>query len=85
MATKSGSEMDAVTTHIQTAVFNTEIAALDLSQDPENDKPEYLVITTRIEGKIEFSTNKETLSISDLNTKWTTHADGCSDCEGWSL
>ena len=29
--------------------------------------------------------NKESLSVSDMESKWTTHKDGCSDCEGWTL
>ena len=70
---------------IRSAVFSTEIAGLDTSSDPQNDKPDWLSIMTLREGNFKLSTNASSLSVTDLKTKWTSHSDGCSDCEGWSL
>jgi hypothetical protein len=81
VADKTGDEQLAICNHIRSAVFNTENANLDTTADP----PEYLVIASDYLGGIEFETNKASLTVGDLETKWTTHKSGCSDCEGWSL
>ena len=85
MPTKTETQKDTFDAHLRSAVFSTEISDLDLSTDNDNDKPEWFVITTLREGTFDLSTNASSLSVSDLKTKWTSHSDGCSDCEGWSL
>ncbi len=85
MAIKTETQMDTFDAHLRSAVFSTEIAGLDTSSDPQNDKPEWLSIMTLREGNFNLSTNASSLSVTDLKTKWTSHSDGCSDCEGWSL
>ena len=81
MADKTGSEQQAICDHIRTSVLHTEYASLDTASDP----PEFLAFSADYAGKIDFITNKSDLIISELKTKWTTHKDGCSDCEGWTL
>ena len=81
MPDKTGEQQQVICDHIRTAVLNTEYDSLDTSVDP----PEYLAFSADYLGKIDFITNKSSLSISDMKTKWTSHKDGCSDCEGWSL
>jgi len=81
MSNKTGDEQQAICDHIRTAVLNTEYDSLDTAADP----PEYLAFSADYSGKIDFLTNKASLSISDLKTKWTSHKDGCTDCEGWSI
>ncbi len=81
MADKTGEQQIAICTHIRSAVLNSENSSLDITKE----LPEELVITADYAGIIEIITNKETLSVSDMESKWTTHKEGCSDCEGWSL
>ena len=81
MADKTGEEQQAICDHIRTNVLSSE----DSSLDKTLEDAEFLVISADYAGKIEFMTNKISLSISDMKTKWTTHKDGCSDCEGWSI
>ena len=81
MADKTGEEQQAICDHIRTNVLSSE----DSSLDKTLEDAEFLVISADYAGKIEFMTNKVSLSISDMKTKWTTHKDGCSDCEGWSI
>jgi len=81
MADRTGEEQQAICTHIRTAVLSAENSGLDITTDP----PEALIITADYMGTIEFITSKESLSISDMEAKWTAHSSGCSDCNGWSL
>ncbi|SVD65490.1 uncharacterized protein METZ01_LOCUS418344 [marine metagenome] len=81
MADKTGEEQQAICDHIRTNVLSSE----DSSLDKTLEEAEFLVISADYAGKIEFITNKVSLSISEMKTKWTTHKDGCSDCEGWSF
>jgi|TARA_R110000824_G_scaffold194003_1_gene376415 hypothetical protein len=81
MADKTGEEQQAICDHIRTNVLSSE----DSSLDKTLEDAEFLVISADYAGKIEFMTNKVSLSISDMKTKWTTHKDGCLDCEGWSI
>ena len=81
MADKTGEEQQAICDHIRTNVLSSE----DSSLDKTLEDAEFLVISADYAGKIEFITNKVSLSISEMKTKWTTHKDGCSDCEGWSF
>ena len=50
-------------------------------------KYEYLQIASDENGKLEFDIHKDddSISQSDLITKWNAHKIGCSDCAGWSL
>ena len=81
MADKTGEEQQAICDHIRTDVLSTEYASLDTKLDP----PEYLAFSADYLGQIDFITNKDSLSISDMKTKWTSHKDGCLECDGWSL
>jgi len=81
MADKTGEEQQAICDHIRTNVLSSEDSFLDKTLEDA----EFLVISADYAGKIEFMTNKVSLSISDMKTKWTTHKDGCLDCEGWSI
>ena len=75
----NGTQQDAVLAHLNTAVFNTELASCDTANG------EYLSISADYQGKIQFMVNKSGLSIASLTTTWTSHKDGCSDCSGWSV
>ena len=78
MADKTGTEQSTIGTHIRNTVFADEVAALE---DTES-----LSVSSDIYGKIELQTDASGVSISDLETKWTTHKSGCADgCKDWSL
>tara|TARA_R100000656_G_scaffold124802_2_gene103897 strand:+ start:591 stop:872 length:282 start_codon:yes stop_codon:yes gene_type:complete len=93
MADKTNAEQLSIATHIRETAFATELASLVLNTDESKDSDgnlipsEYLAVASQWDGEIEFRTNKSGLSISDLNTKWTTHKASCSDgCQdGWFL
>ncbi len=74
-------QVDGVNVHLRGTVFATEVAGIDIS------KHEYLVIASDENGKLEFDIHKDddSISQSDLITKWNAHKIGCSDCAGWSL
>ena len=74
-------QVEAFNIHLQTVVFASEKAEINLSLG------EQLAITTDVYGKLKFVVYKDDGSIteSDLITKWNSHKDGCSDCDGWSV
>jgi len=74
----TGEQQDAVLEHIRTSVLNTE-------SDSCTGESEWLALSASIDGKIEIAVSKDGLTVSALQSKWTSHKDGCSDCEGWSL
>ena len=75
----NGTQQDAILAHLNTSVFNTELASCDV------DDGEYLSISADYLGRLEFMVNKDGLTASSLASSWTSHKDDCSDCVGWSL
>ena len=74
----TGEQQDTVLAHIRTSVLNTE-------SDSCTGDSEWLALSADVNGKIEINVSKDGLTVTALQDKWTTHKDGCSDCEGWSL
>jgi hypothetical protein len=81
MADKTESEQVNIGKHVRNVVFADEVAALSKVAGEE----EFLSVASDYLGILEFHTDKSGTTVSDLNTKWTSHKDGCSDCTGWRL